>query len=164
MKKLPAFTLLELTIGMMISSVIIGACYSGYIIVYKQFNSYRSVKQHMSEAVQFRNNLQNEFFMSANVSFKDHTLVFHLKDSDMLQYEFLDTLVLRKTASVVDTFNIATASIKSGFVFNNDSIPMEFINFISFDAVILKETQHLSFAKEYSAESLINKSISLKNQ
>lgn len=153
--KLPAFTLVELLIGMIVSTIVIGACYVSYSFIYEQYESYRSIKNKTVEAMQLNSIVSVDFMDSELITYKENVLT--LKNNNgLLQYEFVDTLIFRRTNEVIDTFRLSPIDIQAKSIIKNQEKETAVINSLSFDAQVLGETEHFSFTKEYSAETLMS--------
>jgi prepilin-type N-terminal cleavage/methylation domain-containing protein len=161
MKKLPAFTLLELLIGMIISSIVIGFGYAAYSLIYKQYLGYKKVKEKIVEITQFDHVLTTDITAAETISFNDNTLSLYGKDSKTLQYHFQDVLILRTENETTDTFKIAPVHLKTDFFLPGKTI---FVTQFSFDAETLEEREHFSFTKSYSSETLMTYEPVVKNQ
>jgi len=156
MKKISAFTLLELLIGMIISSIVIGFCYTGYSIIYKQYLNYLIIKENISNTMQFNSILNTDFTTASSIIFETDKLILDFKSAPQLQYDFRQNYILRKTSDVTDTFMLSALNLVPKYNIENDQQPFLIVNDFSFDAVILGETEHFHFAKNYSAETLVN--------
>lgn len=152
---LPAFTLVELLIGMIISTIVIGACYVSYSFIYEQYGSYRSIKNKTLEAMQFNSIVSIDFMDAELITYKENTLTLK-KNGNPLQYEFNDLFILRKVNEVTDTFRLSPTDIQAKSIIKNEGNETVVINNFSFDAQILGETEHFTFAKKYDAETLMS--------
>jgi prepilin-type N-terminal cleavage/methylation domain-containing protein len=152
-KKLPAFTLMELLIGMIISSIVISFGYGAYSLVYKQYLSYKKIKNEIVEVTQLNTILYTDLVKAELVSFNENELAIDRKNNSPLLYDFNNSIVLRKDVGVIDTFKIEPAIITASFVFADQKA---LVNAFSFEAKVWGETEHFVFEKKYSAETLMN--------
>lgn len=153
MKKLPAFTLMELLIGMIISSIVIGFGYATYALIYKQYLNYKSVKEQLVETVQLHAALSTDLRYSELISFRDDKLTFYPKNAPELTYRFYDDWITRTDRELTDTFHIAVTDIRKQFIFPDNEL---FVKQFSFEATTLKEKEYFNFVKNYSSETLMN--------
>ena len=151
MKKLKAFTLLELLIGMIISSIVIAIGYASYNMIYKQYLLYKSYRTELVEFAGLNSELHNNFYNSERVKAKETSLFFEFKNEKEIVFEFNDEFILRKEKESIDTFKVNVLNYK--FFLQNESNII--VNAISFDSELLKEMVQLRFEKMYSAEKLI---------
>ena len=159
MQKLKAFTLLELLIAMVISSIVVAFGYSVYSLMYKQYLSYKKTKTEIVKTMQFNTVLTNDFYNSEEITFSENTIAIFRKNNEPLIYTFNDNFILRKANEITDTFKIATTNIQEKFVFKNESYPSTLIAKFSFDSQLSWDVQHFLFTKNYSAATLLNKEV-----
>jgi prepilin-type N-terminal cleavage/methylation domain-containing protein len=161
MKKIPAFTLMELLIGMIISSIVIGFGYATYSLIYKQYLGYKDVKEKIVELTQLDHVLRTDLITAEIISFNDNKLFLSGKDFKIVQYHFQDSLIVRTANEVKDTFQVSPVHIKAGFLLPDK---MMFLTQFSFDAEALDEKEHFAFTKDYSSETLMTYEPFVKNQ
>ena len=163
MQKIRAFTLLELLIGMIISSIVIGFCYMSYSIIYKQYRSYKILKLEMVETIQFNSILNSDFIKAETVVFEGNKLIFNSANRSALYYDFMDNFILRKDGEVTDTFKLSAINVLPGYLAKTVQSTTSIVNNFSFDAKVLGETEHFHFTKNYSAETMINNFVHQNN-
>lgn len=155
MKKLKAFTLMELMIGMIIGSIVVGFCYMGYSIIWKQFIDFKKTKQEINNTIQFNEILMNDFSRSEKILFSDNQLAFH-SDSSVIIYNFTETFILRSNNDNTDTFKFVTSELQPQYLEEIKSVSTGIIKSFSFNAKILDNEEKFSFYKAYSASFLMN--------
>lgn len=155
MKRIAAFTLLELLIGMILSSIVIGFCYTGYSIIHKQYLNYNIIKKQNTAAIQLNSILNTDFINTGYVMYDTDKLILNSKNKVQLQYEFKENYILRGANGLTDTFMFSPVNISPEYLKESESLPISIINEFSFEAVILGELEHFHFIKEYSAETMI---------
>lgn len=159
MKKIKAFTLLELLIGMIISSIVISLGYMTYFIVYKQYVNYKETRETISHIMQMKTVLTDDFSTA-------HTIISPLKDQLKLnnekgiaavEYDFSARYITRKEGAEIDTFHLISSEYVPLYVdpTKNEYLPL--ITGFSFDAMVLGEKEHFVFTKQYAADVMINK-------
>jgi prepilin-type N-terminal cleavage/methylation domain-containing protein len=161
MKKLRAFTLLELLIGMIISSIVIGFGYAAYSLIYKQYLVYKQVKEKIVEITQLDHVLSTDMRNAEIISFNEHTLSLFGQNQHTLEYDFQDSLIVRKENELSDTFKIPAVNIQAGFLLPGNTA---FVKQFSFDAAALDEQERFRYTKNYCAETLMNYEPLVKNQ
>lgn len=159
MKKVRAFTLMELLVGMIVSTIVIGFGYGVYSLIYKQYSSYRTIKKEVVDAMQLNSTLNTDFAGAELISFTDNKLTIDRKNNLSLYYNFTDSYILRKENEITDTFKIIPASVTAGFIFADAKAV---VSDLSFDSKVLGEPAHFVFTKQYSAEILMNYEIQYK--
>ena len=160
MRKLKAFTLTELLVGMIISAIVIAFGYEAYAMIYKQYLSFKGVKKELVNTVQLNSTMNTDFINATVVHFHDNKLMLDYEARKSIQYEFEDSLVLRTDGEVTDTFKLAAFNIVAQPAIYNSEEQATIINGIFYDAKILGETEHFSLTKDYSAETLMDLQIS----
>ena len=144
---------MELLIGMIISSIVIGFGYATYALIYKQYLNYKSVKEQLVETVQLHAALSTDLRYSELISFHDDKLTFYPKNAPELTYRFYDDWITRTDRELTDTFHIAVTDIRKQFIFPDNEL---FVKQFSFEATTLKEKEYFNFVKNYSSETLMN--------
>lgn len=158
--KLKAFTLLELLIGMIISSLVIAFGYGSYELIYKQFLNYKNVKVQLIQAEQLRSTWTTDMQKAKMVSFNENKLNLSQED-DILEYTFLDSMIIRKDKEVSDTFFVAVQNIKCDFLFPEERM---FVSKFAFTTTILQSNEPFCMEKNYSAEALMKYAPVLKSK
>lgn len=162
MHKLKAFTLLELLVGMVISSLVIGFCVLGYLIINQQYLSYRFTKTAITDVVLMKTVITSDFNNSNKIhSENENELVIDNDSGQSISYRFTDEFIVREKEEITDTFKIATSNYVPVHISGNDNEQLELVQAFSFDANVLGEPEHFNFEKNYAADVIIN-SISKK--
>jgi prepilin-type N-terminal cleavage/methylation domain-containing protein len=152
MKKLKAFTLIELIIGMIIGSIVVGSCYTGYSFVLKQYYNYKQTKDTINEAMLLHTLISTDFNNARILSYKENNLQVAL-DSVNIMYSFEDSFILRKESDVIDTFYLQPKAIHFSFLKENDL--GNIIDELFFEVTIFDETKKFHYSKQYSSDILM---------
>lgn len=166
MKKLKAFTLMELIVGMAISCMLMGICFIAYKIVLNQFNSFSHNSSFLSE-VSFCNYLLNKDFESAVAIEQpsDYAIDIELSETSQIHYVFEPDYVLRIQGDNADTIHVSTKDMKISYMDSSQkSIPHSKIEGLTFSIFKGKEQFDLSFQKEYSPHYIVNTKERFGNQ
>ncbi|MBR9855992.1 MAG: hypothetical protein GYB37_15730 [Algicola sp.] len=106
------FTVQELLVAMLVSSLIIGMIYTIYAQLNKQLYAYRDSYVERMEYQQFKKVLATDVFMGHTVErYGSNSIGIHFR-KDTYTYVFLKDMVVRNRNGVKDTFDIKIASIK----------------------------------------------------
>lgn len=143
---------MELLVGMIISAIVIAFGYASYELINKQFLNYKTVKVKLMEAEQLRSALTLDIRGAERISFNENKLSLFRKDS-LLEYRFLDNLIVRKEREVSDTFRIPAANLRCRFLLPDEKM---FVTRFSFTTTVLKEDASFCIMKSYSSELLMN--------
>ncbi|MCW3071756.1 MAG: hypothetical protein JWO44_1646 [Bacteroidetes bacterium] len=151
---------MELMIGMIIGSIVVGMCYSGYSLILGQYGNYKKTKQQVNENMRLHTALSSDFKRSEQVEYREGQLLITL-DSSVIGYNFSPALITRTDHEMTDTFHIEAKELKPGFLNNNAGSAI--ITGLSFNADILGETAPFYYSKNYSAAFFMQHSIQTKN-
>jgi prepilin-type N-terminal cleavage/methylation domain-containing protein len=136
--KLPAFTLLELLVGMIISSIVLAAAFSAWNIIGRQHELYRSRHDASTEASFFCSTLRRDFSRADVYSGNSDALTLQI-GTQTLTYKNAPPVVLRNNGLQTDTFFVAvnswtyttsladssgTASVQLELSVNNTPLPL----------------------------------------
>src|SRR6187402_369647 len=91
---LAAFTILELTISMLISAILIGITYAAYTIMSHAYLGFNDKHKAMGMLVQIDHLIKKDFEQSDHILWKNNELLF--KDSDnVISYQFTPNYIIR---------------------------------------------------------------------
>jgi prepilin-type N-terminal cleavage/methylation domain-containing protein len=156
MRKLKAFTLLEVLIAMVISTLVIGAGFVGYEFTMKQYYAFRENSTVMSDACIFQSVLKKDICLARRVSLTSYGLSCNTQEK-FIRYDFKRDYVLRINENDMrDTFHIKNDSLS--LLYNNlvQIDPGKQIDRISFRIDLHGELQSVVITKEYGADGVIN--------
>ena len=154
MKGIKAFTLMELLIGMIISSILIAFSYSAYSIIYNQYLTYRNIKKEVSQTMEFNAVFNTDFQNSEFVTFDGNNLTLVRSNSSSLEYIFQEKFIIRKDNEVKDTFQLNNTDIIVKYpVYKEQSL--QIVNEFSFNSIVNGLPEIFHFLKKYSAQTLM---------
>lgn len=161
--KLNAFTLIELMVSMLVSSIALGLIYSGYELISKQFKSYKTTNEIVAEAVYLNALIGKDFSKARNAKRNGDFVELNDYNNQLTIYEFTEEFIMRKVSFSTDTFYIPiknlSFSILGTEIFSESSSIDEF----SFDIKINKEVQVFHYKKQYDAAFLMEREQQLAN-
>ncbi len=157
--KVKAFTIMELTIAMLISAIAIGISYSIFLIVSHSYQSYLTKSAQVATAQRLDAVLQRDFDRGLLVS-KDTSGIKIQYPSGQVIYKFDTAFVVRKTATS-DTFKVKTDSLRFSFegkAFSEYQTPGPQNRIDQLDVTAFLEKQKITYHyhKIYSSANLIN--------
>lgn len=150
MRKLKAFTILELIVALAISSVLISIGYYSVLVVFKMFKGNVSQSQEITAYYLFKKTLDNDFRrcdFAGEGSDSPGLLLRSVKDSNRIAYEFRKNYIIRQMNNAVDTFHIQTSEFETGFYSNN----IKLIKHISLIHQLDGKPVRSIYTKRYSA-------------
>ena len=119
-KSLPAFTLLELLIGMLLSGIVLSATFSAYRIISKEAELYRVQTKSASELSFFISHFHSDFHLSEQIISSGENVI-HLKQKNReLIYRFSPEFVLRSDQEHTDTFYVSVTN--AGLFFQGEKV------------------------------------------
>jgi prepilin-type N-terminal cleavage/methylation domain-containing protein len=120
LKKIPSFTIIELMITLLISSIVISMGYYGYFLLNDQFNKYQARREKIREYELLATAFQTDFDKADRVidTLDDHHFVFYRQDTP-IRYSIGRNSVVREFGQARDSFAM-TASV-SGIYYVNDT-------------------------------------------
>lgn len=108
-KKLAAFTLMELIVGMVISLIVAATALMAYMLLFKQFEQYRLDSSKLEKIYEMGSLLREDIYRSQWMEKQGDALVLNYP-SHQFQYIFNEEQIIRATPWRKDTFNIRPTS------------------------------------------------------
>src|SRR4051812_29459014 len=108
MKKIKSFTVIELIVGLLISSIVISLSYYAYFLFSTQVVKQQNRNNGASTFQLFKKTFQNDFTRAAQIKdTMDRTGInFEIEQSASIKYLFQKDLIIRTVAERSDTFNM----------------------------------------------------------
>ncbi len=153
MKKISAFTLLELLVGMVISSLLIGFTYIALNMLFKQFGQYKSNNTQVVELVEMEVVFSRDLLYASKAFIQNDSTVQLLRSNNYpITYLFGKSNVLRTVNGLVDSFKVSTIAFKPKMLIRNKAL----LQNLKVDVEFLGESKSLLFAKQYGADVWLN--------
>jgi type II secretory pathway component PulJ len=146
--KLKSFTIIELLVALMLSSLVVLISYTFYDIVSKQFHKKQNFYKNITALSKFHLEMQEEFDKCESIYNKENSLIFMKPQGDSICYTFYDTCITREWEDINDTIFLSPENLLCSF--NSKEITEGQIDEVSFDIMDKGEKFSLSFAKEIS--------------
>lgn len=111
--KLKAFTLMELAIGMLLTSITVAAGFSLYLAFIKTIKKHTEQKQQVKEMQALYFTMENDLEKAYKILKTENGIAFYTADeSQAILYHLEDTLLIREIPSISsDTFKLNTEEI-----------------------------------------------------
>ncbi|BAU54907.1 PulJ/GspJ family protein [Mucilaginibacter gotjawali] len=165
-KRVKAFTIMEVTITMLVAALVMGITYSAYSIIIKSYGAFNKKNQDMAVLVRLDEWLKKDF-SRADIILKD-TAGIALNSADRhIKYRFDPEFIVR-TEIRADTFKVKTDSLVTAF----EGLPVnefgptdEQTRLDDLDLVILFQGEKIPYHyhKQYSSVNLINRNANALN-
>jgi len=111
--RVKAFTIMEVTVTMLIASIAIAITYSIYNIVVKSYNAYTIKNNDMTVLIRLDELLKNDFG-HADIVLKDQNGILFKSADKMVSYEIGPDFVVR-TSGIIDTFKVKLKEFNTSF-------------------------------------------------
>lgn len=148
-----AFTLLEMTIAMLIAAVCMGIAFYVLRTFTQMGEAQQREKQTAFQLQLFHHHMQKEFLEANEIRFVENTLTLD-RSSGQTRYAFLDSAVVRSQQGIpTDTLYGRPEQLTVGYIQN---LPQEIVEICHFELQTENERYPFVLRKEYSAENLIN--------
>jgi len=160
-RRLPAFTIMELTVAMLISAIVIAITYTAFGMLNSSYITYNAKHNEMSVLIRLDELLKKDFIKADDI-YQDQDGVRFLINQQPIIYRFQTEHVIR-ISTITDTFKVAS----DGLVLLFESLPLPSesstdqehnrIDELSFSLIYQKEKFPYHYIKQYSSENLINR-------
>ncbi len=157
MKKLKAFTILELIVAMTISSLLIGTCFFAYQIIIAQFSNYKANTQRIQEVALCNYVLTKDIDHANTIVQPEQGVLLLNNNSEKLTYIFERDYILRTNRAGTDTFRLAVEEMETKKIkLINELGIQEMVTNIEIRLSPKQVNENFHFRKEYSPHILIN--------
>ena len=153
MKKFRSFTIIELVMSLLISSIVIGIAYYVLLFFNKQYTLNQNKSQVTDEFLLFRQAMEKDFDKAEMISDSlDLFLVFKYQPSHSNIIYRIDTNnIVRQFENVTDSFSVKNNGYKTFHVNDNSNLISQVLFQIKLNNIIFET----SFSKQYSAAQLM---------
>jgi type II secretory pathway component PulJ len=152
-KKVPAFTLMEVTIAMLIAAIAIAITYTAYRIISGTYLNYAK-KQDRIAAFTVADKLLKRDFLTADHILRTAEGLDFQSGQGVIKYQFKDTCVLREQYALqTDTFKLQVKTIR--FTFENETAAEGAeVDRLDYHTRLEGQPISLLYQKTYSAQNL----------
>ena len=155
-RKIKAFTILELVVVMILTSIIVGIVYSAYEVVGNQYNSYRKINTQNKQVALLNMLLNKDFTTSHFIKCGEDKLLFYDKENKITSYDFGEQDITRNNNAFTDTFFIPSLNVEMKFLNQMQQVQNNLVDELYFESLIFNQQQAFHFKKQYAADVLIN--------
>lgn len=154
MRKVPAFTLVEILVALTITSIVMVLAISLYMQLVSSNNRILRDYDKNYEVLQLKSILNTDFERYNTIEYRIYELRFSNKNATCL-YEFSDVGILRHYNENIDTFKLEYSNLEYELQYGNTGMLTQ----LSFDIKIYDNTLPYSFYKKYESDQKVNNSI-----
>lgn len=149
-KSFEAFTLLEMMIALVLSSIVFSMSFMCYSVVFKQFKNYKMITGAVNETDQLNVALQTDFFSASHIYDKEGGIDFEFEDRPDVRYSFFESMITRETNDRLDSFTVSVSDIEKKS--HADQAGMNRLVYqMLFKIRINENTEVFRFDKKYSS-------------
>lgn len=152
MKKLKAFTMIELVVAMMISAIVISIAFYVWTLISAQLSRRQSRSAAITNYVLFQRAFTRDFENAQGIRDLADSISFQLDIGDhAVRYSIGTDRILRERDGLTDTFQMGGRVVQRTYV--NDSLPL--ISGVRLNITINREDVSLALQKEYTIAELL---------
>ena len=111
--KLPAFTILELTVVMFLTGIVMASAYMAWTIVAQQFLGYQHTSNRVGELARIELALQRDMEKAERVTRTSDVLTFYHPAATNIAYQFEAERIVRTAGNHADTVYMAISGIET---------------------------------------------------
>jgi type II secretory pathway component PulJ len=111
--KVKAFTIMEITVAMLLAAIVIGITYAAYSIISQSYMAYHNKNEDMEGLVRLDELLRRDFSHADTISKVENGILCKI-DTESISYEFQPDYVVRHS-TIIDTFKLKTSGINTLF-------------------------------------------------
>jgi hypothetical protein len=154
MKRIKAYSIIELIVVMLISSIVIATAYQGYLLFFRQYLGFSERSAKIARVSLVDRLLLSDFENSFDVR-KQGYCIYCRYPSHLVRYEFFSGGIIRLQDAVRDTFFMKMQHPQVTFR-NLTANEGSLVDRISFSIEREKDSINFSYEKKYGADVLMN--------
>lgn len=159
-QRVKAFTIMEVSITMLLAAILIGITYTAYSIVSKSYLSFNAKNGEMATLERLDELLKKDF-RNAEIVQKDSGGIAFQSPDYSIRYEFDPAYILR-ISTITDTFRVSTENINTTFEGQavnevNPSGELNRLDELQFDLLYQNKKIPYHYFKQYSSSNLIQR-------
>lgn len=147
---IPAFTLLNFVVGMIITSIIMTSFYTAYQYMHEETKLYEEQNEAVLDALNFQVNLNKDMLKAEDVLLKEENTLEIVRPGEKYVYYFGENYIVKSNEAFTDTFHLKVLNP----VF--ETMENKLVTSIDFDSALDDKKVHYTFKKQYSSEQIIN--------
>lgn len=157
MKKIAAFTMVELLLVMITTIIVVGISMAAYTITTKMFVNYKNTQKELMDLVQADQLLSRDFSRARFIRYADQLhITLTMPDSTAITYELNAVYLLRRISSATDTFQMKITEPVFLFEDQQQHETGGPVNELRFLATCSGEQQVMHYYKTYPADLIVN--------
>jgi len=149
--RIKAFTIIELLVTMLVSSIVVSAG----IYVFSTFNKAMIISNSKNlmdtEILQFQQVLKKDFIDADEIYFQYESIIINYHNDEKNYYDISDDYIVREAVNSIDTFNIQVYDSYINYTSKNTKL----VNELVLETELDKLDYPIHVYKKYPAEKLI---------
>lgn len=155
--KFKAFTLIELVVAMVLSSIVIGTALSAFLISNKQFNTFSATLDKNYQIQQLYSLLEYDFSRAQYITITPVSILISLPNSEKntINYQLDNNTIKREYLGQIEKFNMT--SVKKEAFFQNNPVfaTSDIIDQLHLSLIFQEDSYEFKYHKEYAAYDLL---------
>jgi competence protein ComGF len=147
-----SFTLIEVLIAMIVSTIVIGATIAIWLCIEGLFNQGMNDTYGETAAVLFISTFEADLKKAENIKANSSEVIFSFTECPDIQYSFNDKIVTRTILEKADTFHIGIDDVQ---ITKHEKLP-NVVKSIAFSVLLKNKVIPLFLTKDYSNSRLFN--------
>lgn len=157
-QKLKAFTIIEVLVVVLISSIAVGTAATAYLLIQRYYGNFSTIYKHNYEVTSFHAILQNDIDRSHHVSGDSYNMYMFSDKDTLAKYTIENECVVRTCPLLTDTFRLQVKNTDIKTI----NAQTDYINTVSFTISHDGEDLTMRFDKIYSHKVLFT--LDMKNK
>ena len=151
---LKAFTLIEMVVVMLLSSVVMGIVVSSYQIINKQLLFFRKGSSELLEQARLKTLIGKDFIKSDKI-YSISNGINCINGTDTIAYSFNENEIIRSFQTVLDTFHINVTESIIILLYDWDATKYPLISDLILSVTHKKKERNFHYNKTYGADVLM---------
>ncbi len=147
--------MLELTVALMLTGIVVLMAYSAYSVVQRQWVQFETSRKNMLDVAMLDMALHRDLSNSRETLKTTAGITCRFPDGRFVHYVFSGNEILRNATIRTDTFRIVTENVSFRFKNTEQYIPGKPLDAITFRGKLQEEWLPFAYAKLYGAAQLI---------
>lgn len=153
-RQLKAFTILELTVAMLIAALVTGTSYTAYTLVSRSYKNYDEKNKNLSELLLADKIMKRDFAAANRITADDRAISIN-KPHGLVKYEFNEDYLIRNQYQTrADTFFISVSHLEISFE-NQACSSGQIADYLGFQTNVNGQIVNCGYSKQYSAAELM---------
>lgn len=150
---IPAFSIMEVIVGMAITAIIMGIIFVIFSIVSERMMDYKNQNQLVNDLNRLTYSINKDIFETEKMNIVESEVIFNGYSGEIVKYYFQEDYILRNATSFIDTFRIKLKGIVIDSV-KSDSQKLVFRK-LKLNVEVNEKEMDLNFYKRIYANELL---------